>query len=291
MILITGAAGKTGRAIIRALAARGEAVRALVRRDAQVGIVKSEGAREAHVGSLDDIVALTEAARGVRAIYHIAPNVSSNEAAFGDAMIAAARAGGVARVVYHSVLRPAIEAMPHHWAKLRVEERLFASGLDVTVLQPAPYMQNILAGWRRIAEEGVYRVPYSVDARLSLVDLDDVGDAAALVLTEDGYAHAAYEIVGTKPLSGVDVAQTLERVLGRSVRAEAEAPDVWAAGPGAALTPYACETLLAMFRYYDRHGLAGNPQVLRGLLGRPPRTLEEFAAREAGVGRQARPPC
>lgn len=287
MILITGAAGKTGRAIIRALAARGEAVRALVRRDGQVDIVKSEGAREAHIGALDDVAALTEAARGVCAIYHIAPNVSPDEVVFGDAIIAAARAGGVARVVFHSVLRPGIEAMPHHWAKLRVEERLFASGLDVTVLQPAPYMQNILASWRSILEDGIYRVPYSIDSHLSLVDLDDLGAAAALVLTEDGHAHASYEIVGTPPLSSAEVVEILGQNLGRVVRAEAISAEAWAAGPGAALTSDARTTLTAMFRYYDRHGLAGNPRMLRSLLGRAPRTLEEFAAGATRMGAPA----
>lgn len=222
VILVTGAAGKTGRAVIAALAAGGAAARAFVRREAQIDIARRAGAREVHVGALDDVAALAKAAHGVRAIYHIAPNVSADEVAIGETLIAAARAAGVPRIVFHSVLRPAIEALPHHWAKMRVEERLFASGLDVTVLQPAPYMQNILAGWRRIVEGGVYRVPYSVDARLSLVDLEDVGAAAARVLTEDGHAHAVYEIVGTPPLSSAEVAQLLGRVLGRDVRAETE---------------------------------------------------------------------
>lgn len=226
------------------------------------------------------------------AIYHIAPNVSADEMAFGDCLIAAARAAGVPRVVFHSVLRPAIEAMPHHWAKMRVEERLFASGLEATVLQPAPYMQNILASWRSIVDEGIYRVPYSVDARLSLVDIEDVGAAAARVLSENGHAYAVYEIVGTPPLSSVEVAEILGRSLGRVVRAEGTPVDTWAAGPGAALTSYARATLTAMFRYYDRHGLAGNPQALRGLLGRAPRSLEAFAAQAAaGMGRQAGAGC
>ena len=93
------------------------------------------------------------------------------------------------RLVYHSVLHPQIEAMPHHWEKMRAEELLFAAGLDVTVLQPTAYMQNILAGWRDIVEAGIYRVPYPVESRISLVDLDDVAAAAALVLTQPGHVR------------------------------------------------------------------------------------------------------
>lgn len=288
MILITGAAGKTGRAVVGALAARGAAVRAYVRCEAQVAVVQEAGAGEVRVGTLDDVAALTDAARGAGAIYHICPNVSPHEVAFGEAAIAAAQAAGVRRFVLHSVLRPAIAAMPHHWAKLGVEERLFASGLEVTVLQPAPYMQNLLAGWRRIVEEGVYRVPYSVDARLSMVDLDDVGTAAALVLTQAGHGQASYELVGTPPLSAEDVAAALSRALGRPVRAEAQPIPAWEAGPGASLAAEARAALVAMFRYYDRHGLPGNPQALGWLLGRAPGSLDEFVAR---ASRQANPPC
>ncbi len=71
------------------------------------------------------------------------------------------------RFVYHSVLHPQIEAMPHHWAKMRVEEMLFAAGFDLTILQPTAYMQNILGAWRGIVEDGVFRVPYPVETRLS----------------------------------------------------------------------------------------------------------------------------
>ena len=71
------------------------------------------------------------------------------------------------------MLHPQIEAMPHHWEKMRVEEMLFAAGLDVTVLQPTAYMQNILGMARDIVEAG-FRVPYPVETPLSLVDLDDV---------------------------------------------------------------------------------------------------------------------
>ncbi len=57
---------------------------------------------------------------------------------------------GVTRFVYHSVLHPQIEAMPHHWQKMRTEEMLFAAGFELTVLQPTAYMQNILGAWRGV---------------------------------------------------------------------------------------------------------------------------------------------
>jgi uncharacterized protein YbjT (DUF2867 family) len=196
MILVTGAAGKTGKAVVKALATRGATVRALVRRPENAVALEALGAAEVIIASFEDSAALARAAAGARAIYHICPNVSRDEEAFARTMVAAARAQGVARFVYHSVLHPQVEAMPHHWAKMRVEEMLFASGLAPTILQPAAYMQNILGGWRSIRDDGVFRVPYPVETRLSLVDLTDLADAAAVVLMNDGHAGATYEIAG-----------------------------------------------------------------------------------------------
>jgi len=164
------------------------------------------GAAEVAIGSFQDSGALARAAAGARAIYHICPNVSRDELAFACAVVAAAQAQGVARFVYHSVLHPQVEAMPHHWAKMRVEEMLFASGLALTILQPAAYMQNILGGWRSILDDGVFRVPYPVETRVSLLDLADLADAAAVVLMNDGHAGATYELAGTRPLSQAEVA-------------------------------------------------------------------------------------
>ena len=96
-------------------------------------------------------------------------------------------AGKTGRAVIRSVFHPQVEAMPHHWRKMRVEEKLLASGLPFTILQPAAYMQNILAYWDDIAHRGRYALPYAPDSRLSSVDLEDVAQAAALVLTESGH--------------------------------------------------------------------------------------------------------
>jgi len=283
MILVTGAAGKTGTAVLKALAARGARVRALVRRAERATAVKALGAAEVVIRSFDDSGALARAAAGARAIYHICPNVSRDEIAFARNVVAAAQAQHVSHFVYHSVLHPQIEAMPHHWAKMRVEEMLFASGLELTILQPGAYMQNILAAWRGVLDDGVFRVPYPVETRLSLVDLSDLADAAAVVLMNDGHAGATYEIAGTGPLSQAEVAAAIGVVLGRTVRAEAETIDAWEARARAAgVGGHERATLAAMFRDYAQHGLAGNPNTLRWLLGRAPHDLAEFLGRVAG---------
>ena len=284
MILITGAAGKTGKAVIKALVARGAVVRAFVRNPGHKAGLRAMGVSEVVAGALDDPDALSLAARGVDAIYHICPNVSPHEVAFAKALVAATASEGVSRLVYHSVLHPQIEAMPHHWNKLRAEEMLFASALDITILQPTAYMQNSLAEWDRMTHEGIFRVPYPIETRLSLVDLDDVAEAAALVLMDAGHSGATYELVGTPPLSQIEIAETFGRILNKTIRAECETVEAWEQrARGAGMDDYSRETLTKMFRAYARDGLEGNPNVLTWLLGRAPTSVANFAARIAAA--------
>jgi NAD(P)H dehydrogenase (quinone) len=280
MILVNGAAGKTGRAAITALVTRGQTVRALVHRDEQIEPVKSLGAKEAIVGDMRDESTLRRATQGVRAVYHICPNVNPDEITIGKEAIAAAQNAEVERFVFHSVMHPQTEAMTHHWNKLRVEEALFESGLAYTILQPASYMQNVLASWQTIVERGVYAVPYSVEARMSMVDLEDVARAAALVLTEPGHVGATYELAGPEVLAQTQVAEILSKHLKRPVRAEQIAIEAWTRQAQASgMGNYQIERLVKMFLYYDRYGFWGNPRALTHLLGRTPTRFEAFVER------------
>src|SRR6266478_4800800 len=282
MILVTGAGGKTGKAVIKALVARGAVVRAFVRRAEHGSTLTAMGVSDVVVGDMNDALAISRAIKGTDAIYHICPNVHPHEVAFARLLIAAATGLGVSRLVYHSVLHPQIEAMPHHWNKMRVEEMLFCSSLDITVLQPTAYMENSLAQWNNMVRDGVYRVPYPIETRLSLVDLDDIAEAAAIVLTNAGHSGATYELVGTPPLSQIEIAATFAQALNKTVHAEAEALEGWEQRARAAgMDDYQRETLIKMFHAYARDGLKGNPNVLTWLLGRPPMSLATFAARLA----------
>jgi uncharacterized protein YbjT (DUF2867 family) len=280
MILVTGAAGKTGLAVCRALVKRGAAVRAVVRRPEQVHTLLALGAAEAVVCDVRSGTELAGPARGTRAFIHICPNMNPDEVPIGKAAIYAAQQAHVERFVFYSVLHPQTEEMPHHWHKLRVEEALLRSGLGHTILQPAPYMQNILAGWDSIVSRGVYRVPYGASTRLGLVDLDDVAAATAIVTTTSGHDGAIYELAGDEVLTQTEIARVLARVVGRDVQVEVEPHDAWQRRVRAAgLSPYAIETLIRMFSYYELHGFFGNGNVLRWLIGRALSGLEDFARR------------
>ena len=159
-----------------------------------------------------------------------------------------------------------------------MEEARIASGLPFAILEPAAYRQNILGYWDAIVGPGHYQLPYSVEAKSTPVDLEDVAEVAASALTEDGCAFASFELCGPQTLSARQQAAQIGERLGQPVTVEAISVDAWRQGAGE-LPAYARDTLSQMFSYYDQHGFIGNGAVLEQLLGRPPTRFREFLGR------------
>ena len=281
MILLTGAAGKTGQAILHALVKYDENVRVFVRTPEQLAVLTGFGASDAVIGDLRDQAALSKAGQGCEKFYFICPNITPDEVQIGKNLLEIARKVDAQRFVYHSVIHPHIESMPHHWQKMRFEELLLESGIDFTILQPCAYMQNVLSNWKEIVEKGVYAIPYSTSSRISMVDLDDVAEAAAKVLIEKKHANAIYELAGSKPLSQDDVASILSTGLKIEVTAKSIERTSWTENARSSyLSTIQIETLVRMFEYYEKHGLVGNSNVLELLLGRPVTTFLDFVKRQ-----------
>ncbi len=287
MLFLTGAAGKTGRSILRALAASKISAKVLVRSSKQADSIRSIGDFEVVLGDLRDPSTYKSGLQGVDKIYYICPNIAPDELEIGNALIKIAQQNNIQHFIYHSVLHPQIEAMPHHWQKLRMEETLFTSGIDFTVLQPCAYMQNVLAGWKRILDEGKYVVPYQISSRLSIVDLNDVGEAAARIISGANYANAIFELAGPEPLSQSEVAAEMSAALKRPIKAIEQSRDDWKhnAQQGG-MEDRQIDVLLKMFEYYDLHGLVGNPWILENLLNRKPTTFKEFLVRILNSGEE-----
>ena len=101
-VAVVGAAGQTGRPIVRALSGRGARVRAVVRPPSPGGPVPE--ATDVVAADLGDAAALTTALEGASVAYYIPPAFEVREVTFGSNVVEAARAAGLARLVYHSVL-------------------------------------------------------------------------------------------------------------------------------------------------------------------------------------------
>ncbi len=266
---MTAAGGPTGTAVVRALRARGEPVRAVVGSPRPRPELTALGAEVVAADLTGDVSA---AVAGADALYLVWPNFDPAEETGAPAVLRAAARAGVSRLVHHSVLRPQLRSMPHHAAKDRVEEALddvvAGTGARWRVLQPCAYAGNLDAAVAAAAGTGELRSPWGLERAQSFVDLRDVAEAAAVLLTVDGLDSGTFEAAGPEELTAPDVARIAGEHLGRAVTAvDVDPPE----DDGS----HARRCLRAMFASYRAHGFTGSPRVLTALLGRPPRTYAE----------------
>jgi uncharacterized protein YbjT (DUF2867 family) len=271
VIVVTAAGGPTGRAVVRALRERGQAVRAVVVGRRPRPELEELGA-EVVLGELTQPQPWRDLLAGVDALYLMWPNFHPDEGDGSREIFAEARRAGLPRLVYHSVLRPQARVMPHHAGKDRAEEALDVSGVPWRVLQPCAYADNFDDALADAPRPGVLPRRWGLRQGQSLVDLRDVAEAAAVLLTEDGLDGGTFEAVGPEPLAAPRLAELMAERLGRDVRAEDVVPQ------GDVPSSYAGRCLRSMFDHYRAHGFAGSPRVLTALLGRAPRTFAEHLA-------------
>lgn len=280
-ILVTGASGKTGQRAVAAIAKRGGKVRALVRRSDAGAALQQAGAAEIALGDMMDRDSLRRAMTGAGQVLHICPPMHPQEDAIARTMIELAGELSVGRFVLYSVLHPLLADVPHHDRKLQAERALVDSGLSYTILQPGRYMQHLAVIWPAVLATGVHSMPFSTTSRFSLTDLSDLAEASARIMTEDGHDGATYQLAGPEALSQDDCAAVLTRVLGRPVRAVAKPLEDFRRDAAAAGMPAErIDGMTRMNAHYDAHGLVGNPNVLRWILGREPTRFADYVVRE-----------
>lgn len=281
-VLMVGATGKYAGLVLPELTKRGVTVRALVREEGKAGAARQQGAQETAVGDLGDPASLRAAAEGVDGVFHINPAFAPAEAAMGVAMVEAARAAGVRRFVFSSVIHPSISKMVNHAAKRPVEEAVYESGMEFSVLQPTMFMQNLDSGWSAVRESGRFSQPYSKTVKVCYVDYRDVAEAAALALTGDTLAYGTFELCAPGMVSRVEIAAMMGEALGRTIEAGETPFDEWAQAAHLPAGPLR-EGLAVMNGDYDRYGFpGGNALTLRAILGREPRTLRQYIQELAG---------
>lgn len=283
-VLATGATGYFAHHIVPALAARGVEVRALVHDPRKTEDALRGGATETVVADLRDRDSLGVALDGVDAFYLILPAFAPDTVTLGTDAIAVAAARGVRRVVYSGVYHPSLSLVNH--ADTRpVEEALYHSGMEFTVLQPAMYLQGLAASWQTAVDTGVYAAPWSRRSAMTYVDFRDVAEVAAHAFAGDELVGGTFELATGGAHTREQIAAVMSRYAGRPV----EAVDVPPAVAAESLPPGPQRAgLAAMFTDYDTYGLhGGNDVVLRTVLGRPPRTVEQFIAELASADRGA----
>jgi uncharacterized protein YbjT (DUF2867 family) len=274
-VLMVGATGTFAHWVLRALTERGVVVRALVRNEQRAQVARDNGAHEVVIGDLTEPASLSAAVTGVDGVFHIGPGLAAREADMGVAMVNAARAAGVRKFVFSGVIHPSISALTNHAAaKLPVEDALYTSDLDFTVLQPARFMQNFDQFWNDVVEHDRLSQPYSLSSKFCWVDYRDVAEVAALAMTGLELSYGTFELSTPGNFDSYEAADILSEVLGRPITASRLPAEQFTSkmpeGPFR-------DGMTRMLAHYDRHGLpGGNALVLRAILGREPRSLKDY---------------
>jgi uncharacterized protein YbjT (DUF2867 family) len=275
-VLMVGATGKYASHVIPELKQRGVTIRALVRDKDKIDAAQQQGADEAVVGDLNDAESLRAAASEVEGVFHLNPAFAPNEAELGVTMVEAAKAAGVRKFVFSSVIHPSISALSNHAAKRPVEESLCESGMQFIILQPTMFMQNFDSGWQAVVKKGQFALPYSKHAKASYVDYRDVAEVAAIALTSDRLDYGTFELCDAGMVDRMELAAMMSEALDSPIEAHEPTFEEWAQ---IAQIPIGAmwEGMQKMYAHYNRYGFpGGNAVVLRAILGREPRPLRQY---------------
>lgn len=282
-ILLTGANGKTGRTVLKKLVGLKLPVKVFIRDKAQWPDLKALGAGGFALGDMLDADSVDSAVMGCGKIIHIGPPMHPDEKAITESFINAAKQHNISHFIYYSVMHPLRRDVRHHSLKLDTEEMLVESGLPYTILQPIRYMQHLLPIWSRVIEEGIHAMPFNTEVRFSVVDLEDLAEATAIVAAEEGHLYATYELAGREALSQNEMAAIISDVIGKPVVAKAiPLEQVAETARAKGFNDDRVEQMVVMNRHYDHCGFLGNPNVLRWILGRDPTLYRQFIERLVG---------
>ncbi|WP_447924459.1 SDR family oxidoreductase [Georgenia muralis] len=256
MILVVGATGELGGRIVRALAGRGESVRALVRRQDQMDLVRADGAEPVQ-GDLRDPASLRAACRGAATVITTATSASEGSPEAVQAvdlrgnldLVDAAEEAGVRRFLFVSPLGAAPDHPdPFMRAKGTVEERLRGSTMDWTVLQCDLFLDRLpmlVVGLPALTGRTVVLVGEG-RRRHSLVATADVAAYAIAALADPGAVGRTLVVGGPDAVSWRDVVAAFAEELGREVPVETVLPGHPVAG-----VPEVVQPLLAALETYD----------------------------------------
>jgi uncharacterized protein YbjT (DUF2867 family) len=218
-ILIIGAAGNNGTATIESLVKKqlsNTTIRAAVR-SAEKGaqLTAKYPSIATVIVDLDKPETLTAAYQGVTKVFMIPGNVEDREGHAKNAIDAAVTAGSVKQFVFYSVVGAEYEAILFAKQFRAGEKYLEKSGLNWTHLRTIFFQDNFFGWADGVKQGGLY---FGVrEGRFAPLNVSDIGEMAANVLTTSGHDNTAYNITGPELLSGEEIAQVFTNVTGKTV--------------------------------------------------------------------------
>jgi uncharacterized protein YbjT (DUF2867 family) len=273
-VLVTGATGNTGRAIVDALTERGAQVRAMVRTPADRS--KLPDGVQAVVADFDETASIAAALDGTERAYLVTPSsehAEEQQKRFADL---AAKAGTRHLVVLSQLGSrddSPVRFLRYHAA---VEQHVRDLGIGFTFLRPNLFFQGLLTFAGPISAQGAFYAPIG-DAAVSAVDVRDIAAVAAVALTQAGHEGATYTLTGPEAITHSQIADALSAAIGRTVSFIDVAPEAFADGIRDLLPPWQVDGLLEDYAHYRRGEAAAVSPAVAEITGAAPRSIERFA--------------
>ncbi len=275
MILITGASGNVGSAVLEEIRKSGQLFRAMYRSESDAA--KASEKIDTVIADFADKESLFRALDGVDSVYLVCSPVRELVELESN-VIDASLSAGVKHIVLNSALGAADYPKSFPAWHRRVEDKLRASGLSFTILRPNSFMQNIVAFYApSIRASGAFYGSYG-NARISFIHIRDIAAAVGIALTAvSHHAGKIYELNGPEAVTCAELAQRIAAIVHREVNyvdipEAAQRDSMLKLG----MPEWQVEALLELQRYYA-NGQGGEvDDVLSALIGRPLITLDEF---------------
>lgn len=215
MILITGASGTVGKAVLHEAIRSDSKVRALYRSKEETA--KAPSGCEPVLADYADKQSLRKALNGVTSVYVVCspiPQLVELE----SNMVDACKESGVKHVVLNSALGAGDYGKSFPSWHRKVEDKLKGTGMSYTILRPNGFMQNIVAFYApSIRAQGAFYAAMG-DAKVSHVDVGDIAIVAVKALHGGAHAEKIYELNGPEAVSNQELAARVSKVIGRTVK-------------------------------------------------------------------------
>lgn len=204
MILVTGATGNVGK----------EVVKCLIKRNATFKVTTRSRETEGVYFDFENPLSVKAALKGVTKVFLIRPPHLADAKKYFQPVVDAAKEIGIKHIVFLSLLGVEKNPIVPH---AKIEAMIKASGIPYTFLRPSFFMQNLLSQHGdELRNEKIIEVPAG-KGETSFIDVRDIGEVAAKILTEEGHEFKAYSLTGNEALTYYEVAAIISKIINKDI--------------------------------------------------------------------------